>query len=77
MVLLIQERRENGFKMNKDSERQARYDAKATVRIGLKLNRKTDVDIIRKLNDVPNIQGYIKALIRSDLEAKEETEPKE
>jgi hypothetical protein len=63
--------------MNKDSERQARYDAKATVRIGLKLNRKTDVDIIRKLNDVPNIQGYIKTLIRRDLEENIETEIRE
>lgn len=33
----------------------------------LKLNRETDADIIRKLEEVDNIQGYIKKLIRADL----------
>lgn len=34
--------------------------------IHLKLNRDTDADVIKKLESVDNIQGYIKVLIRSD-----------
>lgn len=33
--------------------------------VQLKLNRKTDADIIAKLETAGNIQGYIKELIRS------------
>lgn len=46
---------------------QERYDKENTVQFRLKLNRKTDADIIEQLNDVPNKQGYIKALIRADI----------
>ena len=35
--------------------------------IHLKLNRGTDADIIEKLESEPNIQGYIKELIQSDI----------
>lgn len=52
----------------KKYEAQARYDAKATMQFHLKLNRKTDADIIEKLLSVENRQGYIKGLIRSDME---------
>lgn len=41
-----------------------RYDAKNTVQVKLKLNKKTDADIIKKLSEVPNKQGFIKDLIR-------------
>ena len=34
----------------------------------LKLNRRTDWDVLEKLDSVPNKQGYIKGLIRADLE---------
>ena len=34
--------------------------------VQLKLNRKTDEDIIDRLEAVGNIQGYIKELIRAD-----------
>lgn len=46
---------------------QAKYDAKNTRQVHLKLNRRTDWDILEKLSSVPSKQGYIKALIRSDL----------
>lgn len=45
----------------------AKYDAKATKQLMLKLNIKTDADILKKLEEVNNKQGYIKALIRADL----------
>lgn len=44
-----------------------KYDAANTKRIGLKLNKKTDKDILSKLESVDNKQGYIKSLIRKDL----------
>ena len=47
---------------------QAKYDKANTTQIILKLNKKTDADILEKLQGVDNRQGYIKELIRQDLE---------
>lgn len=33
----------------------------------LKLNKETDSDVLEKLASVDNMQGYIKGLIRKDL----------
>ena len=44
-----------------------RYDEKNTRQIMLKLNLKTDADILEKLDSVENRQGYIKELIRRDI----------
>lgn len=46
---------------------QKKYDAANTKQFHLKLNRNTDWEVIDKLNSVPNMQGYIKKLIRADL----------
>jgi len=43
---------------------QARYDAKATKHYGIKLNLKTDADIIEALDNAPGKQGFIKEAIR-------------
>lgn len=56
------------YKMNKASERQARYDSKATTRIGLKLNNKTDADILEWLDQQESKQGAIKRAIRKMME---------
>lgn len=45
----------------------AKYDADHTTQIKLKLNDKTDADILTKLDSVDNKQGYIKSLIRQDI----------
>lgn len=42
----------------------AKYDADNTVRITLKLNKKTDADIIQKLESEQNKNAYIKAKLR-------------
>lgn len=42
-------------------------DAANTRQITLKLNRTTDADIIRRLEEIGNKQGYIKELIRRDM----------
>lgn len=45
----------------------AKYDRDNTTRVYIKLNNRTDKDILDKLGSVPNKQGYIKGLIRSDI----------
>ncbi len=47
----------------------AKYDAVNTTQFRFKFNNKTDADIIKKLNDVPNRTGYIKDLVREDIKA--------
>ena len=51
---------------------QMKYDAKATKQIKLKLNITSDKDILDKLDQVDNKQGYIKELIRKDMAGDEE-----
>ncbi len=43
------------------------YDQTHTRQVKMKLNLRTDADILAKLNSVPNKQGYIKELIRKDI----------
>ena len=44
-----------------------KYDARTRAGVYLKLNKGTDADILEKLASEPNVQGYIKALIRADM----------
>lgn len=44
-----------------------KYDEANTKQVHLKLNLKTDVDILEHLAHVDNVQGYIKELIRADM----------
>lgn len=46
----------------------AKYDAENTTQIKMKLNKKTDADILARLEEVKSKQGYIKALIRQDMQ---------
>ena len=47
---------------------QAKYDKANTVQITLKLNKKTDGDLIDYLSKCKNKQGLIKQLIRDHLD---------
>ncbi|MEE1163768.1 MAG: hypothetical protein UHU21_08745 [Lachnospiraceae bacterium] len=47
---------------------QINYDKQYTKQIKLKLNRKTDKDVLDKLDSVESKQTYIKQLIRADIE---------
>ena len=58
---------------NKQTMRSARYDKANTQDVRLKLNKKTDADILDHLASLPNKQGYIKSLIRADLEKQKAT----
>ena len=42
-------------------------DAANTVQVTLKLNKRTDADVLERLANVPSKQGYIKSLIRADI----------
>lgn len=44
-----------------------KYDMNNTVRVQLKLNIKTDADILEYLDSVDNKQGTIKRLIREEI----------
>lgn len=46
-----------------------KYNKNNVKQIKMNLNRNTDADIIKHLEAVPNIQGYIKDLIRKDLKS--------
>ncbi len=46
----------------------AKYDAANTKRVTVKFNLKTDADILQKIDSVDNVMGYIKSLIRADIE---------
>ena len=50
-----------------DSKAKKRWDKEHTSVLAMKLNHNTDADIIRKLERVPNRQGYVKSLIRKDI----------
>lgn len=57
------------MKRSSDARKRAvsKYDASHTKQIKLKLNLETDKDILERLAEVENKQGYIKDLIRSDI----------
>ena len=46
-----------------------KYNEANVKQIKLNLNLKTDADIIQRLSESGNMQGYIKSLIRKDMEA--------
>ncbi len=51
---------------------QERYVAKNIVRVVVQLNRNTDADILKHLEGVKNRQGYVKSLIRADMDARKQ-----
>lgn len=54
--------------MEKKETPQARFDRLNSKVYRLKVMTRTEHDIIQKLDSVPNKAGYIKALIRADLD---------
>lgn len=48
---------------------QMRYDKEKSRHYGMKLNLRTDEDIIAMLDAQPSFQTYVKQLIRADIEA--------
>ena len=48
----------------------AKYQAVNIKKYTFKFNRKTEPDLIAHLGSIDNVQGYIKALIRKDMQSK-------
>jgi len=44
-----------------------KYDQENTVKVSLKLNKKYDDDIIKRLEKVENKQKYIKRVVRHEI----------
>lgn len=44
-----------------------KYNATTTKTYKLKLNLRTDQDILQKFADVESVNGYVKTLIRNDM----------
>lgn len=57
-------------KINDGKTPQQRYDEKNAVMVTLKLNRKTDGDLIEWLKRQPSKQGAIKGTLRDALKIK-------
>jgi len=51
---------------------QARYDRQNTVRFSLKLNIRTDQDVIQWMRKQKSMQGSIKQLIRDEISRADE-----
>jgi hypothetical protein len=47
-----------------------KYDEAHTKQVHLKLNTETDADILERLAEIGNVQGYIKLLIREDMKTR-------
>ena len=48
-----------------------RYNKKNVLQLKIGLNRKTDADVIEKIQSVDNKAGYIKKLVRDDIKKEE------
>ena len=55
---------------SKKSKRNTDYNKNNTIRLPINLNTNTDKDIIDFLTTIPNKQGYIKDLIRLDMDSR-------
>ena len=54
--------------MQQQYERQTRYNKANTTTVLLRLNKRTDADIIGRLQEVGNKQRYVKSQIRRDMQ---------
>jgi len=50
-----------------DSEAKRAWMKANTTKVSMKLNNKTDADILERLSKQASMQGYIKELIRKDI----------
>ena len=54
-------------KQNSHAQAAHKYNKANTVQIPIRLNKNTDADILAHLESVQSKQGYIKELIRRDI----------
>ena len=51
-----------------------KYDQRNTKMISVKLNKNTDADIFKHLENIENKQRYIKGLIRKEIKEEDESQ---
>lgn len=56
--------------MNKQYESTERWQKENLRRVVVKLHKINDIDIIERIDAETSVQGYIKRLIREDIERK-------
>lgn len=75
-IVVQSQENKRGFVMAKQTEAQKRatekYQKANTIQVKFTLNKKTDSDIIEKLESVENKQGYFKELVRADIAGRQE-----
>lgn len=49
-------------------EPQRRYHAKAILRVTVDFNRNTESELVERIENEPNKAGYIKKLVKKDVE---------
>ena len=63
--------------MSTDAQKRAsaRYNARNTVQLAIRLNKATDADVIARIMEAPSKAGYIKELVRADLRRERHAKP--
>lgn len=59
---------EDELKKMKQKQQIDQWQKEHIKRVVVKLNKESDKDILDYLDSLPNVQGYIKSLIRKDIE---------
>lgn len=59
---------EDELKKMKQKQQIDQWQKEHIKRVVVKLNKESDKDILDHLDSLPNVQGYIKSLIRKDIE---------
>ena len=54
------------------TERNARYERENLLRVMVKFNRNTEGSLVERVEREPNKAGYIKRLVREDVEREKE-----
>lgn len=67
-IMIISIKRGGKDMATNESIRKMERDKLYTKRYGLKLNMHTDAELIEKLSEQSSVQGYIRRLIREDIE---------
>lgn len=59
---------EDELKKMKQKQQIDQWQKEHIKRVVVKLNKESDKDILDYLDSLPNVQGYIKSLVRKDIE---------
>lgn len=74
MILYCHRELDENMAKTSDAQKKAvaKYNKSKTTQFNMTLNNQYDADILKRLQEVPNKQGYVKDLIRKDIKENEE-----